>query len=267
MNKKFSKSSIKSEVLKKSFSMPSLVYPATLSILATAGFFTFGSSSIVLGLAVASGAVAGGSWIKNYLLGYDELAAEHVKKMHERMQVSREEIISELKKDLSRLDNDRALYQLNMLNDKYLRLQELLASKLDTTELAYQRYLGMAEQVFLSALDNLLELVSRYKSIQTISVDYIDKRKEELEVGGIVVSERAEYKSLETREGIFDKQKRLIEALLAKNEEAMTEIDKTTAAISGMMTKRGNAQLDLETAMQELSSLADRAQEYSISKS
>ena len=265
MQRKFSKSSIKSEILKKSFAMPSLIYPATLSILATAGFFTLGGS-IALGLAVTGGVIAGGSWIKNYFLDYDNLAAEHVKKMHERMQVSREEIIAELKKDLSKLENKRALSQLTMLNDKYLRLQELLASKLDTTELAYQRYLGMAEQVFLSALDNLLELVSRYKSIETISVDYIDKRKEELEVDGIVSSEKAEYKSLQTRQEIHSSQKQLIEALLAKNEEAMTEIDKTTAAISGMMTKRGNAQLDLETAMQELSSLADRAQEYSIKK-
>jgi len=266
MHKNFSKSSIHSAVLKKSFTLPSLLYPATMSVLATAGFFTLGGSSIALGLAAVGGLVAGGSWVKNYLLDYDNLAAEYVRKMHERMQDSREELVIQLREELSKLEHERGLAQLDMLNEKYLRLQELLASKLDTSELAYQRYLAMAEQVFLSALDNLLELVSRYKSIQTIRVEYIDKRKEELEIDGIVVSERAEYKSLQTREAIYDKQKVLIEGLLAKNEEAMTEIDKTTVAISGMITKRGNAQLDLETAMQELSTLADRADEYSMRK-
>ena len=113
----------------------------------------------------------------------------------------------------------------------------MLADKLNRKELTFARYLGTAEQVYLSVLDNLLSVASTLKSAATIDSSYIQSRLDLL--GSIETPAEADLQETQTLNKRLDlrvKQLERVNTLLTKNEVAMTELDNTTAAISQMRT-------------------------------
>jgi septal ring factor EnvC (AmiA/AmiB activator) len=145
----------------------------------------------------------------------------------------------------------------------------MLQQKLNPTELTYGRYLGMAEQVYLGALDNLQNVANTLKMLTAIDLNYTKQRLQQLQNnggnnGGNNSNHGAkEIASLQERIALHQKQTEKVTTLLAQNEEAMTKIDVTIAAIADMRTEDGQATLDIETAMNELQRLASKAKEYS----
>nr|MDJ0788577.1 hypothetical protein [Myxococcota bacterium] len=141
-----------------------------------------------------------------------------------------------------------------------------LRRKMDPGELTYGRYLGIAEQVYLSALDNLHEAVLATRAARAIDLDYIEKRLDQIESDGIQESEEREVETLEGRRQLRAEQERRVEEILSLNEAAMTKLDATSAAIAAVRTQTSQAALDLETAMSELEILAERAPKYAASE-
>jgi len=140
----------------------------------------------------------------------------------------------------------------------------VLGRKLDVGELTYGRYLGIAEQVYLSAIDNLHEAALGLRAVHTIELDSIERRLEQLRAAAAPGSApSAELTSLVARRDLYTERKARVAELLAQNEVAMTEMDRTAVAIAGIKTTPDHGQLDLETAMAELARLAGRAHEYS----
>ena len=71
-----------------------------------------------------------------------------------------------------------------------------------------------------------------------------------------------EQGALLERLGLREKQKEKAQGFLSLNEEAMTNMDKTIAAITEMRTEDDRAKMELETAMNRLQDLASRAKDY-----
>ncbi|MBN1905630.1 MAG: hypothetical protein JW927_11080 [Deltaproteobacteria bacterium] len=153
--------------------------------------------------------------------------------------------------------------QFKRIQQKYQNVNELLKKKLDSGELTFGRFIGAAEQVYLSTLDNLKQVVNILQSAGSIDPEYINNRIKKLSVNHKnSTSERKELDALNKRLELRDEQFQKVETYLSNNEEAMTRMEETTAAIAMMRTEGNLAATDFETAIKQLHELAQRAQIY-----
>ena len=128
--------------------------------------------------------------------------------------------------DLQRVAPDKGLEQLRLLQQKLDVLTEVLKRRLSEGELTFGRYFGTAEQVYLSAIDNLNEIVVALTSVSSIDGEYIDQRiaevRDNLGAGdGARDDQRREVESLEQRRTLLEQQHRKVSELFAQNEAAM----------------------------------------------
>jgi len=146
---------------------------------------------------------------------------------------------------------------------KYQNVHELLEQKLTSGELTFGRFVGAAEQVYLSALDNLKQAVAMLQSAGSIDPDYIhDRLKQLAEIKQLTEADRRESEALNKRLKLREEQLEKVSHLLTNNEEAMTKMEETTAAIASMQTDGSFATTDFETAITQLQELAKSAHIY-----
>lgn len=260
-----SQAAVSRAVLAVTAQKPYVLYPAVVGVLGTAAALLLGPSALFVVPAVLGGVVGLGSWAVDYFLRRDHHAAEYLRTLHRSLSEQRGAAIRNLERDLVETGFDEGLAQLERLREKLDAFRALLDKKLDPAELTHGRYLGMAEQVFLSGLDNLQRMAHTLASIKAIDEEYLDSRIHVLErIREPSPAQVEELKSLRERLALKEAQRAKLDHWLAQNERAMTQMDLTMAAIAEMDTVRGHASTDLETAMRELAELARRAPDYSI---
>ncbi|THB64522.1 MAG: hypothetical protein D6B27_10195 [Gammaproteobacteria bacterium] len=261
----FSKQAVAKAVRKEGIQHPLVLYPAAVGILGGLAALLISPGYATIGTACVGIGVSAIALVANLFLRKKSIADRYIQELRELNSLNLERSKSELKQKLYDLGNKRAFHQLEKLEDKYDLLERILSEKLNPGEITFKRYLGMAEQVFFSVMDSLQEAVSRSQAISAIDIKYIESRLNDIENSDNLSPEaESERASLIKRREIFHKQKEEITTIMSQNEEAMTVIDETTAAISGITTKRGRSTLDMESAMKELTALAERADDYSI---
>lgn len=167
--------------------------------------------------------------------------------------------LAALEQELEALDDERPIHQLRAMRDKRNNLVDVLNRRLDAGELTYARYLTTAQQVYLSALDNLHEIAISLRGIGTIDRDYVETRLAELhsQSSDSAQSERA---SIEGRLELLTSQENKVARLLAQNESGMTAMDRTATALADAPI--GRTPEDAEAAMAALEELAQRAMKY-----
>jgi len=241
-------------------------YSAVLLLLSILAGGLFGFSELVFYAIVGMLGAGCLSWVYNYYLQAGSFEYRYVQRLQSAIQEQTERKRVRLKQELIAHECPEGAGQLDKLQAKFDSLIELLADKLDTSELTYNRYLGIAQEVFLSGIDNLAMVVSALKSISEIDADYIQGHLEQLrhapdhEAPEI----RREIKTLEARLQVRQKQLDKIQHLLSENEEAMTHLDETTVAIADMDTGQGEAEVDMENSMAALAEITERAERYSV---
>jgi hypothetical protein len=260
----FSPKAVSRAVLKSTAQNPLVLYPLALGILgglAAALLSPMGMFVITAGIGTTLGL---GTWLVDATLRRDKHASAYLQRMHRLLAGRVEQSIKRLQTDLQHLDSQRGLSQVRRLQTKYDTFQSLLQRKLDPGELTYSRYLGMTEQVFLAGLDNLGRVVNILQAVRVIDENHIRQRLQELD--GLTQRTRvhdSEYQALSERLQLRSAQLDKTDALLMQNETAMTQMDRIMAAIAEMDTSRPRATMDMESAMQELQRLAERAHTYS----
>lgn len=260
----FSEPAIRRAVLQGTLSHPLSVYPVALSILGGLAIALFGpTAALIWG---ASGAVALGfsSWLVQYYARRKTFASAYLQRAHRRIEQQTRERLELLRTELHEYGLTRGAQQLAAFEAKIENLKELLARVFDPGELTYGRYLGIAEQVYLSAVDNLHEAALTLQAISTIDLAYVARRITELEKTRERREEiEPELESLRARKDLHAEQTDKVDELLARNEAALTQLDQTAAAVATIKTGPRSASVDFETAMSELERLASRAQSYS----
>ena len=261
----FSKPAVARAVLKTTASHPMSIYPTVLAVLGALSAALFGPAELLIW--GSSGALGLGlvSWLINYGMRRDSFASRYLERAHARLEEQTQARLETLKVELEELGLNQGVEQLAKFRDKLQNFKGLLERKLDPSELTYGRYLGIAEQVYLAAVDNLHEATLGLRAVSTVDLDYIDKRLRELERITSPKEEVAgEIKSLRERRELHGEQSKKVADLMSRNESAMTELDRTSAAIASIKTTPGHASMDFETAMSELALMANRAAKYSI---
>ncbi|MBF0256972.1 MAG: hypothetical protein HQL47_11075 [Gammaproteobacteria bacterium] len=260
----FSPQAVSRAVLRASAQNPLVLYPLTLGLLGGLAAALLSPSVIFLAAAGLGASLGLGSWLADLTLRRHKHAGRYLQQMHQLLQTRVRHSIKQLQADLEHQGSERGLSQLRRLEDKFAAFQALLQRKLDPAELTYSRYLGMTEQVFLAGLDNLGRVVSILQGVRVI--DEADIRQRLLQLDQQQprsAAHEGEYQALSERLHLRQSQLEKIDNLLMQNETAMTRMDQIMAAIAEMDSTQPRATMDMESAMQELQRLAERAHSYS----
>jgi hypothetical protein len=261
VRERFSESAVSRAVLRGTAGHPLSVYPSVLGLLGALAGALFGSPVLLVGASGVFGMGLAG-WLVNYFARRGSFARRYLEQAHRALEAEARIKLEALREELHELGLDQGVSQVSKFRAKLDTLEDLLRRKLDPGELTYGRYLGIAEQVYLAALDNLHEAALAVRASRAIDLDYIEGRLDEIESDGIQQVEEEEIRSLESRRALHAEQSERIEAILRQNEAAMTQLDRTSAAIAAVRTQPGQSALDLETAMAELEEMARRAPKY-----
>jgi len=219
----------------------------------------------MIALAVGVGLLCLALWIPFFLRS--DAFARSVYQWIEAEEAAQQARLQALESDFYELKFPQGASQIKLLREKLGSLTEVLKRRLDSGELTYSRYLGMAQEVYGAALDNLHEVAVALRGVSTIDAGYIRKRLLELDRGSDRSADHErEYKALRDRTVLLEDQTKRVSRLMAQNESAMTVIDQTTAALAATRTEKGYATLDAETAMAELEQLAKRAGKYTAAR-
>ncbi len=269
----FSQKATDKVVLHTTLQHPLTLYPIAIGFVAVAAILLLQSSAIAFLVAVGGLSLGVGNWIVNYFFRRDRHASRYVESLHRALAQQRQRL---LESSQGKLRAYRSLQgaahfaaqgeeQFTRIKEKFENLQDILSQKLSRGELTYSRYCGTAEQVYLSVLDNLRDVITLLQSVSAIDDAYIHSRFRELRaLPHLSDADRQELDTLEERQQLRDQQLDKVNLLLTLNEEAMTTIDQTVAAIAEMKTVQGRASMDMEPARQELEQLAQRAHKYSV---
>lgn len=251
-------------VLQNTAGHPLSVYPTVLAVLGGLALLLFGPSAVLVAGVSGLASVGLASWLINYFFRRESFASRYLRKAHEALERETRRKLRNLEEELRELDLQQGVVQLARFREKLDTLTTLLKRKLDESELTYGRYLGMAEQVYLAAVDNLHEAALAARTARAIDLRYVEQRLAVLEKEDSASPDVAgELEALRGRREIHAEQSARVAELLSRNEAAMTQLDRTSAAIAAVRTQAGHASMDFETAMSELAILAKRAHKYS----
>ena len=272
----FSSDATKKAVLTYSMQNPLTLYSTGAGLLGTLAVGLFGVALLPASIAVGGISVGALSWAYNYLLKNETIAARYAESLLREMEVHREDVIAKVSKDLVVLSEDsrltdfakQTLKQFKMISSSFETIRSTLSDKLKPAEITYGRYLSSAEQVFLAVLDNAVAIGAILKAMKGIDTEYIQERLLALEkLASPDEADREEHKTILERRGLYDDQVSKLNRLITKNEIAITEMDKMCAALSDLKTVRGQANVDIESAISEMEQLAKRVKTYSIEQS
>jgi hypothetical protein len=266
----FSHQSINKAVVKTGLTHWLTIYPPAIGIpLGIAGLLF--SSPVVSAAGFGTLFLSLSSAIVNIFFRNDKIAGHYIDKLNKKLKAYEATILESLEKDLQQLTTikgpellaDQGAEQFKKIRLKYQNVRDLLEQKFDSGEMAYGRFAGSAEQVYLSALDNLKQVASTLKSASSIDLLYIQKKIEELSRRPLESeADNKELESLQKRLSLWEEQVKRVNELLSMNEEAMTRMEEVSSAISALNTGSKFASTDLETAMEHLQELAKRAPIY-----
>ncbi|MFH1153222.1 MAG: hypothetical protein V1793_05355 [Pseudomonadota bacterium] len=268
--KDFSRNAINRAVLRTAMTHWLTVYPPAIGIPAGIAGLLF-NSPLVCALGLAACFVSLGNAVITYFFRNETIANTYIHELNRKLKEQETLVLQSLENNLKHCTAipgaeslaSQGVEQFHKIKVKYQNVQDLLQQKLDAGELTFGRFMGAAEQVYLGALDNLKQAVSTLQSVSSIDLDYINTKLGSLsDRNHRNASDQKEIESLTKRLQLWQEQIRKVNELLSDNEDAMTRMEETTAAIAELKTGETFAATDLETAMGQLQELAQRAKIY-----
>ena len=259
-----SKRAVDMAVLTGSLQHPAVVYPAAAGVIGGLGVALVAASPLMIAGAVAGGGIAAVALGVNYLFRRDYFASRYLEAAHQNLVEYRQALLQNLEKDLAQVKAKEAMAQLDRFTEKLRIFEDVLDDKLDPKEITFQRFMGIAEQVYLSGLDNLRQVASVRKSAGGVDEAYIRNRIRQLKSAGpLTKAKDDELASLEKQLQLAAQHSNSVEKLLAQNEQALAQLDQALAAVADMKTGSTHSSVGMETAMADLQQIASRASAYS----
>ncbi len=266
----YSVDSVRKAVRNESFLHPLVLYPTAFGMLTGFAALLYNLPLLFLGMGGLL-AVGAGTSVVNYFFRQESISGKYIEKLSKKFERQRELLLEKLGQDLRKSTvvpgaeqyARQGVEQYTRIEKKYRRMSDLLQKKFKRGELTYGSFLGASEQVYLSVLDNLLKIVSLLQGVESIDPVYIAERRKELALlPELAPADERELEALEKRMQLRKKQLDQINGLLTENEESMTVLDETIAAVAEVTTGKNLAEVDLHTAMAHLKEIAGRTKMF-----
>jgi hypothetical protein len=257
----FSKGSISKAVVKEALTHPITLYPSVMAVLCGVAGVLFTSPAWLL---VAGGCLLAstGGAVVNYCFRFDSFGKQYLNNLSQSMLQQKDNLINSLKSELlscESIDSDRSgqgLSQFSTAKEKYADVKEELGKKLNSGELMYGRFMGSVEQVYLGILDNLREVVGILHGLPDAEGNEQNLRKAFDKTND--ENERRQIGAILKRSDLRRNQLKKADALLARNEEAITELESTMITVSEMKTEERLSEVDHEESIKQLKEIAQR---------
>ncbi|MFH0784929.1 MAG: hypothetical protein V2B20_23655 [Pseudomonadota bacterium] len=262
----YSGESISQAVRRESFLHPMVLYPTAIGMLSGLAAMIYNLPLLFVGMGGLL-AVGAGTSVINYFFREKSITGKYLEKLSQKLRKEREQLLVTLSSDLESAAKvhgaeqygRQGLEQFALIEKKYQLLHELLQKKFKVGELTYGSFLGAAEQVRLGVLDNLLKIVTLIQSAKTIDPEYIAARIQNVQfLKKVTEADEREWKALQKQLELRENQLEQVNVLITENEESMTAIDQTIAAIAEVQTGKGLAEVDVQSAISYLQEVAGR---------
>ena len=225
-----------------------VVYGLLVAMVGCLSLLTGGVDPVPVSLAASGGLVATVSWTFTYLRHRRHFVALYLKEWSSRLQFVRDEELVRLAARLEALGVKQGTTQIRELKRGFETFRQVLKKKFNATELTYQRYDLLLENLFLSVVDNLeraaerLEAAASFRHQESGTPDPTDTRS-----------------ALEVL-------KSSAKTLLAKNNAVLAALMKASLKMSKVQTRRGRARLEMDAALEELSGMIENVHRYALDK-
>ena len=220
-----------------------------------------------VGIPIIGGALllGGGTWAwKRYFKG-DKFLDYYRDHLRQLLDEDTERRRHELQRSLEAYGNKHACEQLEQFQTKIKVFIEILNVKFpDKNQLTYNRYYTIAQEVFLSGIDNLNEVLLIHKTLDAIDMDYIERSLQRLERREQDNATKRELDSLLQSKQQYLDQQQDIKNLMAQNEEALGKLDEAIVQVQDIKRSANNeGHLDMEASTEQLHRMAQQSYKFS----
>lgn len=220
-----------------------------------------------VGIPIIGGALllGGGTWAwKRFFKGgkFFDQYRDHLRQL---LDEDTERRRHELQRSLEAYGNKHAGEQLEQFQMKIKVFIEILEVKFpDKSQLTYNRYYTIAQEVFLSGIENLNEVMLIHKTLDAIDLDYIERSLQRLEKREQDDATKRERSSLQQSRQQYQDQQQDIINLMAQNEEALSKLDEAIVQVQEIKRSANNeGRLDMEASMEQLHNMAQQSYKFS----
>jgi len=220
-----------------------------------------------VGIPIIGGAllVGGGTWAWKRFFKGDRFFDKYRDHLRQLLDEDTERRRNELQQSLEAYGNKHACEQLEQFQTKIKVFMEILDMKFpDKNQLTYNRYYTIAQEVFLSGIDNLNEVLLIHKTLDAIDLDYIERSLQRLDKQEQNAATKREQSSLLQSKQQYQNQQQDIKNLMAQNEEALSKLDEAIVQVQDIKRSTNNeSQFDMETSMEQLHRIAQQSYKFS----
>lgn len=233
-------------------SKPLTVYPSAggMALVVTALLFA-SKASLLLGLAGIAVGVA--NFIVNSFFRREVWQKRFREEAREAERLKLLQRPRHIEEEMARLGFSRGVDQIRRLEEARSGIRRMLDIQLEQGEITYQRYFQMAEEVYQASLDKLESMVRKLESVRYIHRLETEKRLrflQDVDPNGfepVVLKDR-----LSSLEGVNDD----VERDFAGNEQAVNVLIRTTSDLARIETRPGQAQFELDAAVETLAEMS-----------
>ena len=247
--------------------------PTTIGIIAGAWALLIPGAPVLATIIAAGGiAIGGGNALIQYFMLGDNHAGRYLQQAIEALATQRTRRVEELQRSLVECGNrvkgveevvEQASMQCTQVLERIGRVRDVLVEKLSPTELTSARFAGTAEQLSLAILDNLERVEHRLLSLPRDHEVTVRRLAELGRFKKFTPEQEKVRAAFAARKEVYDQQMAGVVELLGQNETALTNLDHAVATLAGLDTKRGEADVDLGSALKEMAELTQRLKAFS----
>jgi hypothetical protein len=220
-----------------------------------------------VGVPIIGGAIllGGGTWAWKRFFKGDRFSDQYRDHLRHLLYEDTKRRRHELQQSLDAYGNKHACEQLEQFQNKIKVFIEILDIKFpDKNQLTYNRYYTIAQEVFLSGIDNLNEVLLIHKTLDAIDINYIERSLKRLEARDQDFATKKELNSLLLSRQQYEAQQQDIKNLMAQNEEALGKLDEAIVLVQDIKRSENNeGQLDMEASIEQLHRMAQQSFKFS----
>ncbi len=242
------------EALSFSFWTDGVVYPLTVGGMGISAAVVAGVDAVSIFIATSGFLLGLSTWGWGYLRRRDQHAAVTMKERASQLVQKRDQALVRLDAKFRADGTSEASGQIRELRAGFEAFASVLENKLSSSELGYQRFRVVLEELLLSALDNLEHAVERSHAALAVGIDGVDERIRRIEALGDDPNsmEIIELQRARTRyEALTESARELFE----QNKAVLATLQLSCARVTSGQVHRSNARRELDAVLAEVSSL------------
>lgn len=236
---------------------PFTLWPTAMGVMGGVGALMFATVPIATIITLGGVTIGTANWAYRFFVKRDSNMQKYYDTLHERFEVLKSRQVRMLVNKLSELGCPEGSEQVGKFDEKIEILREILGKVLSTGELTYSRFMGTAETVFNTGIQNLGRVVNLLTSIRDIDREDLENKIKKIQKkGSLTKSDQTLLDAYQKRVSEYNSVMTEVSQLLAENEQAITAICEASTAAARIGDRE--AKMTPEEKMRDARELLDQ---------